>query len=60
MRTSMTHERTIRMVEAMRRVLMLSNDRSSSFLVPVSIFRKACLDLIWYPEIEIIVKLKKN
>ena len=54
MHTSMMQERTIRMVEEIRRVLMLSNDQSSSFLVvPVSILRKACLDLIGYPEIVI-------
>ena len=46
--TSMMHERIISMVEVMRRVLMLSNDWSSFCLVvPVSIFRNACLDLIW-------------
>ena len=46
----MTHEKTIRMVDVMSRVLMLSNDLSSSFLVTDRSFRMACLDLIWKPE----------
>ena len=50
--TSMMHERIIKLVLVMRRMLMLDKDSSSSCLVPDTILSSACLFLIWIPEIK--------